>query len=386
MLYADHHATTPVAPEVLEAMAPWLAFAANASSVHSAGRAARNAVEEARSEVARAIGASPAEIVFTSGGTEADNLAVRGGALAARESDPERRRVLVTQAEHPAVREAARSLLPLGFEALELPVDSSGLPRPGEFEDACGPGTALVSAILANNETGVVNTRLPALAETARSAGALAHTDAVQAVGKLPVDVGALGVDLLSLTGHKFGGPKGAGALFVRRGVRVVPQESGGGQEKGRRAGTENVAALVGLGVAARLATGRLDAEATRLGALRDRFEAGLRAAIPGISVNGTGPGTVRLPTVTSAVLPRVDGEILLAALDLEGIAASSGSACAAGTTKPSAVLLATGLSAGEVRSTLRFSFGRTTREEDVGRLLEAVPRLWARAAAALPT
>lgn len=386
MLYADHHATTPVAPEVLEAMAPWLAFAANASSVHSAGRAARNAVEEARSEVARAIGASPAEIVFTSGGTEADNLAVRGGALAARESDPERRRVLVTKAEHPAVREAARSLLPLGFETLELPIDSSGLLRPGEFEDACGPGTALVSAILANNETGVVNTRLPALAEKARSAGALAHTDAVQAVGKIPVDVGALGVDLLSLTGHKFGGPKGAGALFVRRGVRVVPQESGGGQEKGRRAGTENVAALVGLGVAAGLATGRLDAEAARLGALRDRFEAGLRAAIPGISVNGADPGTVRLPTVTSAVLPRVDGEILLAALDLEGIAASSGSACAAGTTKPSAVLLATGLSPGEVRSTLRFSFGRTTREEDVGRLLEAVPRLWARAAAALPT
>ena len=385
MLYADHHATTPVAPEVLEAMAPWLAFSANASSVHSAGRAARNAVEEARSEVARLLGASPGEIVFTSGGTEADNLAVRGGALAARESDPERRRVVVTTAEHPAVREAARSLARLGFEALELPVDSSGLPLPDDFEAACGPRTALVSAILANNETGVVNTGLPALAGKARSAGALAHTDAVQAVGKIPVDVNHLGVDLLSLTGHKFGGPKGAGALFVRKGVRVVPQESGGGQEKGRRAGTENVAALVGLGAAARLAASRLTAEAARLRALRDRFEAGLRAAVPGLSVNGTGPGTVRLPTVTSAVLPGVEGELLLAALDLEGIAASSGSACAAGTTKPSAVLLATGLSPEDVRSTLRFSFGRTTRGEDVDRLLEAVPRLWARAAGARP-
>ena len=385
MLYADHHATTPVAPEVLEAMAPWLAFSANASSVHSAGRAARNAVEEARSEVARLLGASPGEIVFTSGGTEADNLAVRGGALAARESDPERRRVVVTTAEHPAVREAARSLARLGFEALELPVDSSGLPLPDGFEAACGPGTALVSAILANNETGVVNTGLPALAGKARSAGALAHTDAVQAVGKIPVDVNHLGVDLLSLTGHKFGGPKGAGALFVRKGVRVVPQESGGGQEKGRRAGTENVAALVGLGAAARLAASRLTAEAARRRALRDRFEAGLRAAVPGLSVNGTGPGTVRLPTVTSAVFPGVEGELLLAALDLEGIAASSGSACSAGTTKPSAVLLATGLSPEDVRSTLRFSFGRTTRGEDVDRLLEAVPRLWARAAAARP-
>jgi len=385
LLYADHHATTPVAPGVLEAMTPWLAFSANASSVHSAGRAARIAVDEARSDVARLIGASPAEIVFTSGGTEADNLAVRGGSLAARESNPERRRVVVTMAEHPAVREAARSLARLGFEALELPVDSSGLPVPDDFEAACGPGTALVSAILANNETGVVNTGLPALAGKARSAGALAHTDAVQAVGKIPVDVNHLGVDLLSLTGHKFGGPKGAGALFVRKGVRVVPQESGGGQEKGRRAGTENVAALVGLGAAARLAASRLTAEAARLRALRDRFEAGLRAAVPGLSVNGTGPGTVRLPTVTSAVLPGAEGEILLAALDLEGIAASSGSACAAGTTKPSAVLLATGLSPEDVRSTLRFSFGRTTREEDVDRLLEAVPRLWARAAGARP-
>jgi len=386
LLYADHHATTPVAPEALEAMAPWLAFAANASAVHWAGRAARNAVEGARSEVARLIGASPEEIVFTSGGTEADNLAVRGGTLAARESDTKRRRVAVTKAEHPAVREAARSLVPLGVETIELAVDSSGLPLRDDVESACGPETALVSVILANNETGVVNTGLGELSARARRSGVVFHTDAVQAVGKIPVDVALLGVDLMSLTGHKFGGPKGAGALFVRKGVRVVPQETGGGQEKGRRGGTENVPALVGLGAAARLAASRLAAEGARLGDLRNRFEAGLRAAIPGISVNGTVPGTVRLPTVTSAILPGAPGEVLLAALDLEGIAASSGSACAAGTTKPSAVLLATGLSPEDARSTLRFSFGRTTRQEDVDRLLEAVPRLWARAAGARPT
>ena len=375
-LYADHHATTPMAPEVLDAMAPWMAFSANASSVHSFGRAARKAIEEARAEVAQAIGASPEEIVFTSGGTEADNLAVRGGALAARATDPRRTRVAVTKTEHAAVREAARSLVPWGFCLEELPVDADGLPRPEEANAALGAETALLSAILANNETGVVNDGLPALARMARSAGVLSHTDAVQAVGKIPVDVTALGVDLLSLTGHKFGGPKGAGALFVRKGVRLSPQQWGGGQEKGRRAGTENVAALVGLGEAARVTTQRLEAETARISALRDRFEAGLLAAIPGLRVNGGRPGVRRLPTATSAVFPGVEAETLLVALDLEGIAASSGSACAAGTTKPSTVLLATGLSPDEVRSTLRFSFGRTTRDEEIDRLLDVVPRL----------
>jgi len=381
-LYADHHATTPVAPEVLDSMAPWMVFSANASSVHSFGRAARQAVEEARADVARAIGASPEEIVFTSGGTEADNLAVRGGALAAREADPRRTRVAVTKTEHPAVREAARSLVPWGFRAEELSVDADGLPLPEEAEAALGAETALLSAILANNETGVVNGGVPALAGKARSAGALSHTDAVQAVGKIPVDVRALGVDFLSLTGHKFGGPKGAGALFVRKGVRLSPQAWGGGQEKGRRAGTENVAALVGLGVAVRVATERLEVESARVSALRDRFEAGLLAAIPGLKVNGRRPGLRRLPTATSAIFPGAEAQLLLVALDLEGIAASSGSACAAGTTKPSTVLLATGLSPDEVRSTLRFSFGRTTRDEEIDRLLAVVPAIYRRAQA----
>jgi len=227
-----------------------------------------------------------------------------------------------------------------------------------------------------------VNGELPRLAMRARAAGVLAHTDAVQAIGKIPVDAASLGVDLLSLTAHKFGGPKGAGALWVRKGTRLSALAAGGGQEKGRRAGTENVAAIVGLGVAIKLAVSRRASESARLGALRDRFEEGLHAAIPGLKLNGTSRGGVlRLPTATSAVFPGVSGEILLAALDLEGIAASSGSACASGTTKPSSVLLAMGLSPEEARGTLRFSFGWTTRPEEIDRLLAVVPRLWARAA-----
>ncbi len=384
LIYVDHHATTPVAPQVLEAMAPWVAFAANPSSVHSAGRAARRAVEEARAEVARALGGQPDEIVFTSGGTEADNLAVRGAAVAAREEDPSRRRVLCTATEHAAVLEAVRSLSPLGFEGVELPVDEDGLPGRDALESRLDGRTAVVSILLANNETGVVFRELPAQAARARGAGAVVHTDAVQAVGKIRVDVAALGVDLLSLSGHKFGGPKGAGALWVRRGVRLRPLSAGGGQEKGRRSGTENVAALVGLGAAIRLAASRLDGEAARLGALRDRFEAGLRAAIPGLVVNGASrPDTVRLPTATNATFPGVPAEVLLAALDLEGIAVSGGSACASGTTRPSHVLLAMGRTAEQARAALRFSFGAATTGEEIDRLLEAVPRVFRRAARA---
>ncbi|HQR45693.1 MAG TPA: cysteine desulfurase family protein [Thermoanaerobaculia bacterium] len=382
MLYADHHATTPVFPEVVEAMAPWTAFAGNPSSVHAAGRAARQAVEAARADVARAIGGRPEEIVFTSGGTESDNLAVRGGALAARDRDQARTAVLFTAAEHPAVREAARALEASGFESVEIPVDGCGLPAPGAPDARLDGRAALLSAIFANNETGVVNRDLPRLAARARASGILVHTDAVQAVGKIPVDVKDLEVDLLSLTAHKFGGPKGAGALWVKAGTRLAPLAAGGGQEKGRRPGTENVAAIVGLGAAIGLAVSRREAEGARLAALRDRFERGLRAAVPGLRVNGTSPeGLLRLSTATSAVFPGVSGEILLAALDLEGIAASGGSACASGTSKPSSVLLAMGLSPEEARGTVRFSFGATTRPDEIDRLLAVVPRVWARAA-----
>ena len=380
LLYADHHATTPILPEAVEAMLPWLSgLAANPSSVHGPGRKARRAVEEARDEVARALGASSAEIVFTSGGTEANALAVRGGAWAARSADGRRWAVVFTAGEHPAVREAVASLGREGFTPREVPVEATGAPSLAVLEGALSPDVALVSAILANNETGAVDLHVGAVARAAREKGILFHTDAVQAVGKLPVDVGALGVDLLSLTGHKFGGPKGAGALYVRKGVAIFALQPGGGQEKGRRGGTENVAASVGLGVAIREAARSLDEESRRVRSLRDRFEAGLSASVPGVRF--VAAGGERLPTVSSAVLPGADGEILLAALDLEGIAASAGSACHAGTTTPSRVLLAMGWTPDEARSTLRFSFGRTTSEADIERLLEAVPRLARRVA-----
>lgn len=387
-LYFDHHATTPLDPEVLEAMLPWLrGLAANPSSVHAPGRAARKAVEESREAVAAALGASPQEIVFTSGGTESNNLALRGAARAARELDGARGRVVLSAAEHASVFETARALAREGFDVTELTVDSVGLPSDEELDgvlSAPGSPPALVSLILANNETGVVNREIASAARRARKAGTLFHTDAVQAVGKIPVDVRLLDVDLLSLTAHKFGGPKGAGALFVKRGTRLSPLASGGGQEKGRRAGTENVPAIVGLGRAIALAADRLDAEGQRVGGLRDRFEAGVRAAVPNARINGVardhGPETERLPTASSVTFPGADGETLLAALDLAGIAASSGSACASGTTKPSRVLASIGLSKGDVRSTLRFSFGRTTAEGDVDRLMETLVSLLPRA------
>lgn len=383
-VYADHHATTPLRPEALEAMLPWLSgLAANPSSIHAPGREARRAVEEARAQVAAALGATPDEVVFTSGGTESDALAVCGGARAARAADPARRRVLFSAAEHAAVREAARALAPEGFEPAEVPVDARGLPRPGALTDALDGATALVSLILANNETGVVNRGLAAGAATARAAGALVHTDAVQAVGRVPVRPAELGVDLLSFTGHKLGGPKGAGALWVRAGTRLSPLFAGGGQERGRRGGTENVPAIVGLGAAVAAAARELNSEASRVAALRDAFEEGVLARVPGARVNGRGtePGD-RLPTASSVTFPGADGEVLLAALDLEGVSASSGSACSSGTPAPSRVLLACGLAEAEVRATLRFSFGRTTTAGDVEALLALLPSLVERCAA----
>ena len=366
-------------------MLPWLTgFAANPSSIHGPGRAARRAVEEARERVTAALAASPDEVVFTSGGTESDTLALRGGARAARERDPARGRVVFSAAEHAAVREAGRSLAGEGFEPVEVAVDERGLPRLESLAAALDLRTALLSLILANNETGVVNRSLPEAAAAARAAGALVHTDAVQAVGRIPVRPRALGVDLLSFTGHKLGGPAGAGVLWVRPGVRLSPLARGGGQERGRRGGTENVPAIVGLAAAVRVATGRVEAEARRLGALRDAFEEGLLARIPRARVNGRGNvAEDRLPSVSSVTFPGADGETLLAALDLEGIAASSGSACSSGTPAPSRVLLACGLPEAEVRSTLRFSFGWTSGGEDVAELLETLPALVARASLA---
>lgn len=384
-VYADHHAATPLRPEALEAMLPWLSGpAANPSSIHAAGREARKAVESAREVVAGALGASPDEIVFTSGGTESDALAVRGGALAARDAERDRARVACSAAEHAAVREAVRALSREGLEPAEVPVDGAGLPREEALAGVLDGRTALLSLILANNETGVVNARLAETARAARAAGAIVHTDAVQAVGRIPVRPGRLGVDLLSFTAHKLGGPKGAGVLWVRKGVILAPLFTGGGQERGRRGGTENVPAIVGLGAALAAALRGMERDGRRLGALRDAFEEGLLSLVPGTRVNGSGPNVEeRLPTASSVTFHGADGETLLAALDLEGIAASSGSACASGTPSPSRVLLACGMPVAEVRATLRFSFGWTTTEDDVSILLETLPRLVARARAA---
>jgi len=382
-VYVDHHATTPLRPEALEAMRPWLTgAAANPSSLHAPGRAARAAVERARERIAALLAVRPEELVFTSGGTESDALAVCGGARAVRDGEPLRTRVAVSAAEHAAVREAARSLRREGFEPVEVPVDGMGLPGGQGLASAIDGRTALLSLILAGNETGTLNGAIAESAATARGAGALVHTDAVQAVGKVPVRPSGLGVDLLTFTGHKLGGPRGAGVLWVRRGVRLSPLFAGGGQERGRRGGTENVAAIVGLAAALDVVLPRLDEEGRRVGALRDAFESGLRERVPGVRVNGLGPDG-RLPTASSVTFPGVDGETLLVALDLEGVAASSGSACSSGTPAPSRVLLACGLPEAEVRATLRFSFGWTTTEEDVVRLLEVLPPLVARVRAA---
>lgn len=382
-VYADHHATTPLRPEALEAMRPWLSgAAANPSSLHAPGRAARAAVEGARERIGTLLAVRPEELVFTSGGTESDALAVCGGARAARDGEPPRTRVAFSAAEHSAVREAARSLRREGFEPVEVPVDAVGLPDGKRIASAIDGRTALLSLILAGNETGTLNGAIAEAASVARAAGALVHTDAVQAVGKVPVRPFELGVDLLSFTGHKLGGPRGAGVLWVRRGVRLSPLFAGGGQERGRRGGTEDVAAIVGLAAALEAALSRLDEEGRRVGALRDAFEEGLRERIPGVRVNGLGPAG-RLPTASSVTFPEADGETLLVALDLEGVAASSGSACSSGTPAPSRVLLACGLPEAEVRTTLRFSFGWTTTDEDVGRLLELLPPLVARVRAA---
>jgi len=382
-VYADHHATSPLRPEAFEAMRPWLTgLAANPSSLHAPGRAARAAVEGARERIAALLGARAEEIVFTSGGTESDALAVCGGARAVRDERPLRTRVAFSAAEHAAVREAVRSLRPEGFEPAEVPVDGTGLPRADDLAVALDGRTALLSLILAGNETGARNGAIAEAAAAARGAGALVHTDAVQAVGKVPVRPSELGVDLLSFTGHKLGGPKGAGVLWVRRGVRLAPLFAGGGQERGRRGGTENVAAIAGLAAALEAALSRLEEEGRRVGALRDAFEAGLREKVPGVRVNGLGPGG-RLPTASSVTFPGVDGETLLVALDLDGVAASSGSACSSGTPAPSRVLLACGLPEAEVRATLRFSFGWTTTEADVEALLEILPPVVARVRAA---
>ena len=361
MIYLDHAATTPLHPEARRAMEPFLAAAfGNPSSVHAVGQEARRAVDDARDRIAAALGFLSEEVVFTSGGTEADNLAVMGAFLA----DRERRPHLITVAtEHHAVLDTYEFLQSLGAEVTLLPVDGEGLVDPEDVRRALTPRTALVSVMHANNEIGTV-APLAEIAAITREAGVPLHTDAVQSVGALEIDFGALGADLISLAAHKFYGPKGVGALIVRRGVRLRPLIHGGGQERGRRAGTENVAGIVGMARALELARSDVPREASRLSALRDRLIRSLFAAVPDVVLNGH--PTRRLPNNANLAFDGVEGETILLNLDLAGVCASAGSACTAGSLEPSHVLRALGRPRELSGGSIRLSLGRSTTEQEI--------------------
>jgi cysteine desulfurase len=371
-IYLDHNATTPLDPLVADRMTRALREVwGNASSVHHFGQQAKAALDEARGAVAGLLGADAAEVVFTCGGTESDNLAIRGAAEALEATG--RRHLITSAIEHEAVLNTMKALAKRGWRVTTLSVDASGIVSSDRLREAITDDTALVSVMHANNEIGTIQP-IAELAAIAHERGALFHTDAVQSAGKLPLDVRALGVDLLSIAGHKFYGPKGTGALWIKRGVRLVPPTSGGKQERNRRAGTENVAALVGLGVAADVATQKLASEGERLGALRDRLEAGILAAVPGSERNGA--ASPRVPNTANLSVDRVESESLLIGLDLAGIAVSSGSACSSGTLEPSHVLKAMGLSHGRTLGSIRFSLGASNTEADIDRVIEVLPPL----------
>ncbi len=371
-VYLDHAATTPVDPEVAQAMTHVLAeVPGNPSSIYAEGRAARALVDRAREDVAAAILADPSEIVFTSGGTEADNLALRG-VLKAREGEADG--LIVSAIEHHAVLDTAEDLVRHGqARVTHVPVDHDGLVDPNAVGVAFDEGTALVSIMHANNEIGTIEP-IERIGELCRRNGVTFHTDAVQTVGVLPFDVRALPVDLVSINAHKFYGPKGVGALYVRRGTRIATMQTGGGQEKGRRTGTENVAGIVALGVAMRIAAARRERDLARMTALRDRLISGVRVRIPNAIL--TGHPTRRLPNNASFCFPGTQGESLIVALDLEGISVSSGSACTSGSTEPSHVLKAIGLDREVAQGSLRITVGRDTTEADVDRLLDVLPRI----------
>ncbi len=371
-VYLDYNATTPLASEVTDAVLRVMRDVfGNASSIHHFGQQAKAAMDEARSAGASLLNADPSEIVFTSGGTESDNFAIRGAAEAL---EPTGRRHLIASAiEHEAVLNTLRALARRGWRTTLLPVDHSGIVSPDRLREAVDSDTALVSVMHANNEIGTIQP-VAALAAIAHEHGALMHTDAVQSVGKIPVDVRALGVDLLSLSAHKFNGPKGAGILWIKRGTRMQPAVTGGKHERNRRAGTENVPAIAGLGVAATLAARTMSADALRVAGLRDRLEAGILRDVPGTTVNGT--RDPRVPNTTNISFDGVEAESLLIALDLDGIAASTGSACSSGTLEPSHVLKAMGLPSHRTQNSLRFSLGMFSTDAEIDRVVEVLPRL----------
>jgi len=371
-IYFDHNATTPVDPAVLAEMLPYLSSEyGNASSVHSFGQSARGAVERARESVAALIGARPAEIVFTSGGTESDNAAICGIAGAAANRPAERGHIITTAIEHAAVLHTCQALERRGVEVAYLPVSRDGIVDPQDVRRALRPETLLISVMHANNELGTLQP-IEEIGRIAAEAGVTFHTDAVQSAGKVPLDVAQLGVHLLSLSAHKLCGPKGVGALYVRKGVRLEPLMHGGHSERDRRAGTENVPAIAGFGKAAELARAHLAEYGARVAALRDRLEQGLMERIPGARINGR--AATRTPNTCNMLFPGVESESLVIALDLQGLACSAGAACSSGATDPSHVLAAIGLSSAEARASVRLSLGRTNTDEDIARALEIIP------------
>lgn len=373
-VYFDNNATTAVDPQVFETMKPFfLEDFGNASSIHAFGQRARAVLEEARRQVADLIGAQPQEIVFTSGGTESDNTALRGVASYLRERG---NHIITTAIEHPAILRTCEQLEKEGFEVTYVPAGKNGVVKLDVLESAIKDQTILLSVMYVNNETGTIQP-LARIAELARSRKIVFHTDAVQAVGKIPVDVKELGVDLLSLSSHKLHGPKGIGALYVRRGVRFNPLLLGGPHERSRRAGTENVPGVIGLGKACELARQNLSDFDTRVRGLRDRLEKTVLEKIPDSSVNGS--LTERAPHVTNLSFRGTEGEALLISLDFQGIAVSTGSACSSGSLEPSHVLRALGIPSDLIHGSIRFSLSRMNTEEDVDYVLDVLPKTIAR-------
>ncbi|MFJ6155680.1 cysteine desulfurase family protein [Pseudarthrobacter sp. NPDC092184] len=372
MIFLDAAATTPVRREVLEAMWPYLTGDfGNPSSHHTLGEAAARALAAARDSVAAVLGCRPGELTFTSGGTEADNLAVKGIALARQAANPKLDRVVISAVEHPAVEESARYLERFhGFTVDVVPVDGTGLVTPEAFSAVLRPETALASIMYANNEVGTVQP-VAGLAAVARQAGVPFHTDAVQAAGWLPLDSRTLGIDAMSISGHKLGAPKGCGVLFVRGRTRIEPLIHGGGQERGRRSGTENVAGAVGMAAALALAQAGQEEQRRRVAALRDGFINAVLTGVPGAVL--TGHPSRRLPSVASFCFPGTSGESVLLELERQGVVCSSGSACAAGSDAPSPVLTALGIEPEVAQTAVRFSFDAAVTEEDLNAAAGAV-------------
>ena len=368
-VYLDNNATTPLAPEVFEAMKPYLLEDfGNASSIHWFGQRAKNAVENARQQVAKLLNARPGEVIFTSGGTESDNAAIFGIVQAARQPSPH---VITSSIEHHAVLNTAQALEKRGVSVTYVRVGPSGVVDPEDVQRAIRPETVLISIMHANNEIGTIQP-LEEIGGIAREHDIYFHTDAVQSVGKIPVDVERLGADLLSLSAHKLHGPKGVGAMYIRKGTILKPLLYGGHHERDRRPGTENVPGIVGLGMAAELAWAHLEENARRLAGLRDRLERGILEAVPRVSVNGD-PAR-RLPNTSNLCFDYVEGEGFVIAMDLRGIACSTGAACSSGAVEPSHVLSAIGRTPEQARSSIRLSLGRYNTAEDIDATLATLP------------